>query len=129
MREYNPFILLVEDDSLLADITAFRLELLGYDVQTVESVEEAWDICDEYQVDMVIIDLELASMKALQLIKQLKSHVEIGLTPVLVLSTDPNLEIVQQAIDAGAGDHLMTPYDPAILEHKVGQLLSRETVS
>ncbi|MEW4455837.1 response regulator [Bremerella sp. JC817] len=129
MRESNPCILVVEDDPLLADITAFRLELLGFDVQTVETAEDAIELCEESHVDVVIVDLELAGMKGLELINQLQLGEETHETPILVFSTDPSLDVVQKAFKAGAKDYLVTPYDPAVLEHKIERLLSPETVT
>ena len=124
MRENRHFILLVEDDPLLADITAFRLELLGFEVKTVESSEAAMDICEETRIDVIIVDLELAGMKGLELINQLQVSEIAHETPILVFSSDPSLDVVQKAFKAGAKDYLVTPYDPAVLEAKIERLLS-----
>lgn len=129
MRKNKHFILVVEDDPLLADITAFRLELLGFEVQIVENSDAALAQFEEKQVDLVIVDLELAGMKGLDLIHQLKVHEKCYQTPVLVFSTDPSLDVVQKAFKAGAKDYLVTPYDPAVLEHKIELLLSPQAVS
>ena len=129
MRENNHFILVVEDDELLADITAFRLELLGFDVRTAETADEALECCENDQVDVVIIDLELAGMKGLELINQLQINESTHETPILVFSTDPSLDVVQKAFKAGAKDYLVTPYDPAVLEYKIERLLSPESVT
>lgn len=129
MRESKHFILLVEDDPLMADITAFRLELLGFDVQIVENSDAALRTCEEQRVDLVIVDLELAGMKGLELINQLQVGESTHETPIMVFSTDPNLDVVQKAFKAGAKDYLVTPYDPAMLEHKIAQLLSPESVT
>lgn len=124
MRKNKHFILLVEDDPLLADITAFRLELLGFEVKTVESYEVALAVCEETRVDVIIVDLELAGMKGLELINQLQISETTHETPILVFSSDPNLDVVQKAFKAGAKDYLVTPYDPAVLEAKIERLLS-----
>lgn len=129
MRKNKHFILVVEDDPLLADITAFRLELLGFEVHTVENSEAALAQFEEKQVDLVIVDLELAGMKGLDLIHQLQVQEKSFQTPVLVFSTDPSLDVVQKAFKAGAKDYLVTPYDPAVLEHKIELLLSPQAVS
>lgn len=124
MRESKHFILLVEDDPLLADITAFRLELLGFEVKTAESSEAALQTFEECHVDVVIVDLELAGMKGLELINQLQISEMSHETPILVFSSDPSLDVVQKAFKAGAKDYLVTPYDPAVLEGKIERLLS-----
>ncbi|PQO42501.1 response regulator [Blastopirellula marina] len=129
MRESNHFILVVEDDPLMADITAFRLELLGFRVETVENADAALRICQEHSVDLVIIDLELAGLKGLELINQLQIDEATHETPILAFSTDPALDVVQKAFKAGAKDYLVTPYDPAVLEHKIARLISPEQVT
>ncbi len=124
MRESKHFILVVEDDPLLADITAFRLELLGFEVHVVENSEAALQVCEESHVDVIIVDLELAGMKGLELISQLQISERSHQTPILVFSSDPSLDVVQKAFKAGAKDYLVTPYDPAILESKIERLLT-----
>jgi len=128
MRKSKHFILVVEDDPLLADITAFRLELLGFEVLTVEKPDAALAQFEEKQVDLVIVDLELAGLKGLDLIHQLQVNETSYQTPILVFSTDPGLDVVQKAFKAGAKDYLVTPYDPAVLENKIELLLSPQTV-
>jgi len=116
-------ILLVEDDATLRDITAFRLELLGYDVWQVGSAEEAWTELEARQPDLIILDLAISGGEGLQLLEQLSNDQALGRIPVLVFSTSADLEDVQRAYAAGGDDFLVTPYDPANLEGKIEKLL------
>jgi len=124
MRDNEQTILLVEDDALLADITAFRLELLGFQVQVVENATDAFQVCQSDGIDVIIVDLELAGMKGLDLINQLQVSEYSHSIPILVFSADPNLDVVHSAFKAGAKDYLVTPYDPAVLEDKIERLIN-----
>jgi len=128
MQANKQRILIVEDDALLADITAFRLELLGYDVEILDSTERALKLCDQQMFDLVVVDLELAGQKGLDLINQFQVSERLHETPILAFSSDPNLDVVEQAFKAGAKDYLVTPYDPAVLEDKVERLFSGRLV-
>ena len=53
------YILLVEPEPVVAEIAAFRLELLGYHVETVESAEQALTKVANQIPDLLITDLVL----------------------------------------------------------------------
>ena len=125
MRGEIPDILLIEDDEVLAEITSFRLELLGYAVKVAARGEEALEIIYEQRepIDLIVIDLAIPGMNGLELIDTLQNDEQTHHIPILVFSTDVNLESVQRAYVAGAKDFLLVPYDPAVLEEKIGTLL------
>jgi DNA-binding response OmpR family regulator len=116
-------LLLVEEDPTLADITSFRLELLGYAVNTVHTGEQALESALKEPPDLIILDLYLPGLDGVALIQQLRSEVETANVPVLVFSVDSDPDQVQRAYQTGASDYLVTPYDPAVLEQKLIRLI------
>ena len=123
MRAEIPRLLLIEEDPTLADITAFRLELSGYEVATANTGAEAQKQLAENPPSLMIIDLVLPDMDGVDLINGIKNDPETNQIPVLVFSVDADLEQVERAFSAGAEDYLVTPYDPAVLEAKLEKLL------
>jgi CheY-like chemotaxis protein len=119
-----PHVLLLEEEPVLAEVTAFRLELLGYRVTCVHTGEDLLKQLIDQTPDLMIVDTFVPDMQAGELINRVTSDKRYGHIPVLVFSVDADLEAVQKAFAAGAKDYLVTPYDPAILEHKVETLLS-----
>lgn len=117
-------LLIVEEEATLADVTAFRLELLGFSVQVARSSEEALPLLKARKPDLMIIDLKLPGAGGIALIEQLASETETAAIPVIALSFDAELEQVQRAFTAGATDYLVAPYNPAVLEEKVEKLLA-----
>lgn len=128
MHSEAPSILLVEEDETLADITAFRLELLGYCVQQARTGEEALELARASLPGLMIVDLYLPGIDGIELINRLRSDNTTAGVPVMVFSVDSDLNVVANAFAAGANDYLMTPYDPAVLQEKIAKLLERVKV-
>ena len=117
-------LLIVEEEATLAEVTAFRLELLGFSVQVAGSAEEAFPLLKQKKPDLMIVDLKLPGAGGIAFIEQLASENATATIPVLALSFDAELEQVQRAFSAGAADYLVAPYNPAVLEEKVEKLLA-----
>ncbi len=125
MHDACPSLFLAEEDDLLAEIIAFRLELLGYRVCRVKGGHELLERTIEELPDLIIVDLFLPDMDGFDLINQLSSEARTDPIPILVFSTDSELESVERAHAAGADDFLVVPFDPTVMEHKVEELLER----
>jgi CheY-like chemotaxis protein len=126
MSTNHAYLLIVSADAILADITAFRLELLGYQVRISPSGEEALVSVREKIPDLLLIHLDLPGISGLGLIEQLATYNETASIPVLAISTNADMESVQRTITTGASDYLVVPYDPLILDGKVEQLLAEQ---
>jgi CheY-like chemotaxis protein len=118
---------LLEEEPVLAEITAFRLELLGYRTTCVHTGEDLLKQLIDQTPDLLIMDTYLPDMSGIELINRITSDSRYGHIPVMVFSIDADLEAVHKAFDAGAKDYLVTPFDPAVLERKV-ELLLEQTV-
>jgi CheY-like chemotaxis protein len=123
MRHDTPHILLLEEEPVLSEITAFRLELLGYRVTCVAGGEDLLKQLADQTPDLMIVDTHVPDMNCGELINRITSDSRYGHIPVLVFSIDADLDAVQKAFAAGAKDYLVIPYDPAVLEDKVEGLL------
>jgi DNA-binding response OmpR family regulator len=116
-------ILIVEEEPTLLDIIAFRLELLGYEVKTLESADSALTWLAANVPDLIAVG-HLADMEATDFLNRVSDDPRTSETPVLLLSPDPDLDAVQRAYNAGADEYLLTPFDPLVLEQKVQSLLT-----
>lgn len=124
MARHIPNILLVEEDPTLREITAFRLELLGYEVVSQESAETALEWLRINLPSLVIVDQFLPGIDGIELLNRLSNDVRTSDIPVMVLSANADLDDVQKAYNAGADEYLVTPYDPFMLESKIRRLIS-----
>lgn len=124
MSRHIPQILLVEEEPTLREITAFRLELLGYEVIKKESAEHALEWLREQLPTLIIVDQFLPGIDGFELLNRLSNDVRTSEVPVMVLSANSDLDDVQKAFHAGADEYLVTPYDPFMLESKIQRLVS-----
>ena len=122
MTDRTSQILFVEEDPILMEITAFRLELLGYEVVTHPSAERAMEWLNQQLPTMIIVDHVLPGMDGIEFINRLSNDTRTSDIPIMLLSTNGDLEDVQKAYNAGADDYLVIPYDPIVLESKVERL-------
>jgi CheY-like chemotaxis protein len=122
MPRHTPKILLIEEDPTLLEITAFRLELLGYDLVKAETAEHALDWLENHLPTLVIVDQFLPGMDGIEFLNRLSNEVRTSEIPVIFLSVNSDLDDVQKAYNAGADEYLVIPYDPVVLETKVERL-------
>jgi CheY-like chemotaxis protein len=124
MPRKTPRLLLIEEDPTLLEITAFRLELLGYELIKAESAEKALDWLQNELPTLVIVDQFLPGMDGFEFLNRLSNDIRTSEIPVIVVSVNADLEDVQKAYNAGADEYLVIPYDPVVLESKVERLLT-----
>ncbi|MDA1055499.1 MAG: response regulator [Planctomycetota bacterium] len=117
-------VLLVEPEPVVSEVTAFRLELLGYRVICVESAEAALAKISVSIPDLVITDLVLPGLDGMGLIERLTTDERTSDLRILVLSLDADLSRVQAAYNVGARDFIVVPFHPEVLEEKVSKLLA-----
>lgn len=119
---------MVEAEEVVAEVTSFRLELLGYEVRVASRGEEVNQCLQQSKPDLFIVDLKLPGISGLALIEQITASEATGHIPVLAISFDGEIDQVQQAFAAGASNFLVAPFDPLVLEEKVATLLAAANV-
>jgi len=118
-------VLLVEDETKLADAIKHGLELEGYAVDIVSDGKKALTRVslhrDDY--DIVILDLMLPSMDGLEVCKEMRAK-NITL-PVLVLTARSEIDTKVSLLLSGADDYLVKPFSFAELSARLQALLRR----
>lgn len=117
-------LLLVQAEPVLAELTSFRLELLGYPIELVSSGGEAFSSIQKSLPDLVIVDTQLPDVDGIEWIARVRGDYDAEQLPVIIFSLDPSLETVERAYHAGAQDYLITPFDPTVMEEKIETLLA-----
>ena len=109
MSEAN-HLLLVEEEIVLTEVTSFRLEMLGYRVTCVTSSEEAWEISREGKFDLFFIDIQRDFRNSVNLIERLKADEVTSDVPIIAVSLDGDLAVVEEVFISGADDYLAKPF-------------------
>ncbi|HUK32195.1 MAG TPA: response regulator transcription factor [Candidatus Acidoferrum sp.] len=120
-------ILVVEDESHLAEGLRFNLEQEGYSVQVVGNGEDALDRLqkNKNEFDALVLDVMLPGKDGFTVARALRETKNY--IPLLMLTARSRPEDVLQGFEAGADDYLPKPFNLAILIARVGSLLRRKT--
>ena len=102
-------ILLVEDDMLLAQSLTDRLEDQGFHVDGADRGEDALELSDLYEYQIIVLDPGLPDMSGDEVLQNLRAKNEQ--LPVLVLSSEADVEARLSCLRAGADDYLTKPFN------------------
>ncbi len=115
-------VLLVEDDTAIADPLARALKREGYDVEVYGDGPSALAGAEE-GADLVVLDLGLPGMDGLEVCRQMRAGGSA--VPVLVLTARADEVDTVVGLDAGADDYVTKPFRLAELLARVRALLRR----
>jgi two-component system nitrogen regulation response regulator GlnG len=102
-------ILIVDDEASIC--WAFRESLSdeGHEVDVASSAEQGLQIADGAPPDAVVLDVRLQGMDGLSAMKAF--HDRLGPAPVVIMTAFGNLETAVRAMEGGAFDYLVKPFD------------------
>jgi len=111
-----PHILIVEDDSHLANGLRYNLEREGYDVEVAQDGERAWMRLQTDTPDLVLLDLMLPGLDGYAVLERMRE--QRTRPPVIILSArDAEVDKIR-GFDGGADDYVTKPFS-------LGELLAR----
>ncbi|MGF6159732.1 two-component system response regulator TctD [Ensifer sp. KUDG1] len=116
-------IFLVEDTRDVGEAISRRLEKVGHTVDWQTDGQAAADILEFTDYDLVILDVMLPGLDGFEILRHLRARRKT--TPVLVLTARSEIEDRVGALDLGADDYLVKPFDFRELEARTRVLLRR----
>ena len=106
-QEWEPTILVVDDDQDHNRILAKIFERAGYRVNTAEDGQEALAILTERTYDLIVSDLKMPHMNGLDLLRSIRAMTSD--MPVVILTAFGEWETYIDAMDCGCVDYLTKP--------------------
>lgn len=116
-------VLVVEDNALLRHHLSARLGAGGFQVRVAADGREGMHFAREFAPDVAVVDLGLPAMDGFELISALRAAGET--LPILVLTARGNWEDKVQALQLGADDYVVKPFQFEELEARLNALLRR----
>jgi len=117
-------ILIVEDDRDLREALGTTLELAGFcDIQ-VNCAEAAIALLEKQTVDLVISDVNMPGMNGHELLRHLKTHLPI--LPVMLITAFGQISQAVSAIQNGAEDYIVKPFEPQVLRDAIAKILGEK---
>ena len=116
-------LLLVEDDTMLAEALCAALRANGFRVDTVGDAARARTALVEHDFDAVLLDLGLPGSSGLSVLSYLRGRYDA--TPVIILTARDKLSDRIAGLDAGADDYIVKPFQPDELFARLRAVMRR----
>ncbi len=114
--------MVVDDSKIVRKVTRKILETLGYEVVEAEDGKVALDQFEAHNPELIMLDWHMPVMDGLAFLKALRAS-EKGQAPTIIFcTTETDFDHIQAAIEAGANEYVMKPFDEAIIRGKLEQL-------
>ena len=121
-------ILVVDDDRLNRMQLVQGLKQQGYSSEQADNGEKALQALHTEKFDLVILDILMPVLDGFEVLNQMKGDSELRDIPVIVISALDELDSIVKCIELGAEDYLSKPFDPVLLEARVGACLEKKNL-
>ncbi|WP_391571235.1 ATP-binding protein [Cohnella sp.] len=120
----KPYTLLVVDDEPAnLKVLINRLHSLQYSVIAVGSGQEALDIIETEQVDLLVLDLMMPHMTGYEVCQTIRQKLDLVDLPIIILTAAGQLSDLVISFQLGANDYLQKPVNLKELEMRIESLL------
>ena len=120
-------ILLVEDEINIASFIEWGLQEFGHKVCVANDGQAGWELVQQEDFQLLILDIIMPKMNGLQLCKQYRQTYGYQ-SPVIMLTALGTTDDILNGLDAGADDYLVKPFSFQELEARIKALLRRTGV-
>ena len=115
-------ILIVDDDENIAELISLYLMKECYDTKMVHDGNEAIATYEQYQPNLILLDLMLPGMDGYQICREIRSKSN---TPIIMLSAKGEIFDKVLGLELGADDYMIKPFDSKELVARVKAVLRR----
>ena len=114
--------LVVDDSKVIRKVARRILEELSFGVEEAVDGKDALDQCGQKLPDVILLDWNMPVMNGLEFLKELRGKSDIEQPAVIFCTTENDMAHIRTAIEAGANEYIMKPFDREIIEAKFSQV-------
>ncbi len=118
-------VLIVDDSAVTLRHHAQMLTNIGLDVLTLRQPLQLLEAVHSYRPDVVVLDIYMPEVNGIELAAVLRQEAALIQTPILFLSSEEELDLQLQALNAGGDYFLLKPVTPVNLVGVVSTLAER----
>lgn len=120
-----PDLLLVEDDTALAELVAWHFNREGFAVRHAPTGDEALILVAERVPDLILLDWMVPGVSGIEICRQLRRDANTANIPVIMLTARGEEEDRIRGLLTGADDYVTKPFSPRELVARAGAVLRR----
>lgn len=114
--------LVVDDSRVVRKVARKILEELSFSITEAEDGEKAVACCADKMPDAVLLDWNMPVMSGIEFLKRLRGMAGGEMPKVVFCTTENDLGHIQEALQFGANEYIMKPFDAEIIESKFSQI-------
>lgn len=118
-------ILIVEDESALAEMLRYNLESEGFRTSHANSGDEAELLVSEERPDLVVLDWMLPGVSGIEICRRLRSRLETKAIPIIMLTARGEEGDRIRGLSTGADDYVVKPFSLPELMARIKAILRR----
>ena len=111
--------LVVDDSKVIRKVARHILEALGFAVDEAEDGKVAIDRCGTAMPDVILLDWNMPVMTGMEFLRALRRTQGGDAPKVVFCTTENDIAHIRAAIDAGADEYVMKPFDRETLHSKL----------
>ncbi len=115
-------ILVADDEASIRRILETRLKMVGYDVIVAEDGEEAVNMFNKTNPDLVVLDVMMPKMDGYGVTREIRRTSDV---PIIILTALGDVSERITGLELGADDYVIKPFSPKELEARVKAVLRR----
>ena len=116
-------IALVDDDRNILTSVAMTLEAEGFEVETYNDGQAAWDAFNKRMPDMAVLDIKMPRMDGMDLLQRLRQKSRM---PVIFLTSKDDEIDELMGLRMGADDYVKKPFSQRLLVERIRSILRRQ---
>lgn len=121
----KPQLLLVEDDTALAELIRWHFEREEFEVRQTGDGEEALILAREQTPDIVLLDWMLENLSGIEVCRQLRKNESTANVPIIMLTARGEEDDRIRGLEIGADDYVTKPFSPRELVARAKAVLRR----
>ncbi len=114
--------LVVDDSRVVRKVARKILETNGFRVEEAEDGAVALAACRRALPDCVLLDWNMPVMNGIEFLRALRAEFGAERPTVVFCTTESEMSFIEQAIESGAQEYIMKPFDEEILTGKLAQV-------
>jgi two-component system, chemotaxis family, chemotaxis protein CheY len=121
----SPVFLVVDDSDITRKMIKTALRPLNPVFREASSGLEALEQVMLRNYDVVTLDLNMPDMHGLEFLRFMRSHKTLQKIPILVVTTQLDVQMQAEVLSAGANGYITKPFSPEEILSKVQALLEK----
>jgi phosphoserine phosphatase RsbU/P len=126
MKSETSRLLVVDDNANNRDLLCRRLSRQDYTAIAAEGGVQALELLRTENFDLVLLDVMMPELDGYEVLRQIKADQRLRHIPVIMISALDDMDSVIRCIELGAEDYLSKPFNPVLLQARIGASLEKK---